>query len=111
MAKLLLVLCAILVATASARAQPGAELPPAGPAYPGSGQSRPAEHERRQLDETCRVLKDQLELELEKGGKARRLFQARLADNAGTRFCREGQIAHGLAEFRRGLSFLQGQAA
>lgn len=59
------------------------------------------------LDERCGPLKEQLEEALQKPGNARRLFQARLAHNAGNRLCREGHPERGMAEFQRGLSYLQ----
>lgn len=59
------------------------------------------------LDDRCRPLKDQLELALQKPGNQHRLFQARVAHNAGTRLCREGHADKGIAEMQRGLSYLQ----
>jgi hypothetical protein len=61
----------------------------------------------RPLDERCRPPKDQLEAALQKPGNAHRLFQARLAYNAGNRLCRDGHAERGMAEFQRGLSYLQ----
>jgi hypothetical protein len=61
----------------------------------------------RPLDERCRPLKDQLEAALQKPGDAHRVFQARLAHNAGNRLCREGHADRGMAEFQRGLSYFQ----
>jgi hypothetical protein len=65
------------------------------------------DHPRRPLDDRCRPLKDQLELALQKPGNQHRLFQARLAHNAGARLCREGHADKGIAELQRGLSYLQ----
>ena len=62
---------------------------------------------RHPVDERCKPLKEQLELALQRPGNQRRLFQAKLAHNAGTRFCREGHADKGMAEFQRGLSYLQ----
>ena len=61
----------------------------------------------RPLDERCRSPKDQLEAVLQKPGNAHRLFQARLAYNAGNRLCRDGHAERGMAEFQRGLSYLE----
>ena len=62
------------------------------------------------LDERCKPPRDQLEAALQKPGNAHRLFQARLAYNAGSRLCREGHAERGMAEFQRGLSFIQENA-
>ena len=59
------------------------------------------------LDERCKPLKDELEAALQKPGNAHRLFQARLAHNAGNRLCSEGHPDRGIAELQRGLSYLQ----
>ena len=61
---------------------------------------------RRPVDERCRALKQELEGELVRLGNTRKTFQARLAHNAGTRLCRDGQVEKGMAEFRKGLSYL-----
>jgi hypothetical protein len=72
------------------------------------GETHATERPRpRPLDERCRPLKDQLEAALQKPGDAHRVFQARLAHNAGNRLCREGHADRGMAEFQRGLSYLQ----
>jgi hypothetical protein len=112
MAKLLLIVCTLLVCGAlSVQAQTAAvDTPP--PARlikprPGHVDAHPAERVRHPLDDRCRPLKDQLELELQKNGSQRRLFQAKLAHNAGTRLCREGRAEKGIAELQRGLSYLQ----
>jgi hypothetical protein len=72
-------------------------------------ETHPADHSAHQhpLDDRCRPLKDQLELALQKPGNQHRLFQARVAHNAGTRLCREGHADKGIAEMQRGLSYLQ----
>jgi hypothetical protein len=69
----------------------------------------PTDHSVHQhpLDDRCRPLKDQLELALQKPGNQHRLFQARVAHNAGARLCREGHADKGIAEMQRGLSYLQ----
>jgi len=67
----------------------------------------PARAHPRPLDERCRAPKDQLDAVLQKPGNAHRLFQAKLAYNAGNRLCREGHVDRGMAEFQRGLSYLQ----
>jgi hypothetical protein len=36
-----------------------------------------------------------------------KVLQAKFARNAGTRLCREGQADKGLAEFQKGLSYLE----
>lgn len=113
MAKRLLIVCAIMVCgavSAFGQTAPDPGAPPAARLIkprPGHTEARPAEHVRRPLDDRCRPLKDQLELELQKTGNQRRLFQARLAHNAGSRLCREGRADKGIAEFQRGLSYLQ----
>ena len=114
----------------SATPQSAAPTPPATPASPSTpatdGQTPPParlikpratphtdphaiDHAARQrpLDDRCKPLKDQLELALQKPGNQHRLFQARVAHNAGTRFCREGHADKGIAELQRGLSYLQ----
>jgi hypothetical protein len=70
---------------------------------------RPVERPRppHPLDDRCRPLKEQLEAELQRSPAARRAFQARVASNAGSRFCREGHPERGIAEFERGLSYLR----
>jgi len=112
MAKLLLIVCALFVCgVAPARAQTATDTPP--PAARlikprlGHVEAHSAERVRRPLDDRCRPLKDQLELALQKNGNQRRLFQAKIAHNAGTRLCREGRAEKGIAEFQRGLSYLQ----
>jgi hypothetical protein len=87
----------------------GASPPPARliKPHPPRGDSHPVERPRHPVDDRCKPMKDQLELELQKPGNQRRLFQAKLAHNAGTRFCREGHPDKGMAEFQRGLSYLQ----
>ena len=119
MAKLLLIVCAVCalaVPPALAQAQDGVNAPPAslikprpsrpaGEAHPV--EAHPVERPRRPLDDRCRALKDQLESELQHAGAARRAFQAKLAHNAGARLCREGHPEKGMAEFQRGLSYLQ----
>ena len=123
MARLLLIVCAILACgLVSAHAQtslPNSTVtsatpadiqpPPARLIKPKTqrGDTRPAERTRRPLDERCKPLKDQLDLALQKPGNQHRLFQARLAHNAGARLCREGHADKGIAELQRGLSYLQ----
>ena len=132
MAKQLLIVCALLlIGGASAQAQSTqipatqaassqitpAQLPSTSdgtspPArlikpHPPRGEPHPVERPRHPVDDRCKPLKEQLELALQKAGNQRRLFQARLAHNAGTRFCREGHPDKGMAEFQRGLSYLQ----
>jgi hypothetical protein len=119
MAKRLLIVCFVLYcAPAWVDAVPRMALaqtpdyPPPPPArlirpravYP---EPRPVERPRP-LDDRCRALKEQLEIELQRSGGARRAFQARVAHNAGVRLCREGHPDKGMAEFERGLSYLQG---
>jgi hypothetical protein len=72
-------------------------------------ETHPTDHTIRQhpLDDRCRPLKDQLEVALQKPGNQHRLFQARVAHNAGARLCREGHADKGIAEMQRGLSYLQ----
>ncbi|MDB5393670.1 MAG: hypothetical protein JWM91_1176 [Rhodospirillales bacterium] len=112
MAKLLLIVCALVACGgAPAKAQTTPDVPP--PAarlikpHPGRVEARPAERIHHPLDDRCRPLKERLEFELQKNGNQRRLFQARLAHNAGTRLCREGHAETGISELQRGLSFLQ----
>ena len=133
MAKLLLIVCALFicgVATAQtqtaqqvqatqstsqgATSQPpgttdGASSPPARliKPHPPRTETHPAERPRHPVDERCKPLKEQLELALQRPDNQRRLFQAKVAHNAGTRFCREGHPDKGMAEFQRGLSYLQ----
>ena len=134
MAKQLLIVCALLlIGVAAAQAQ-SAQTPatqaaassqvmpaqlPAGndgtaspPArlikpHPPRTDSHPVERPHRPVDDRCKPLKEQLELALQKPGNQRRQFQAKVAHNAGTRFCREGHADKGMAEFQRGLSYLQ----
>ena len=130
MAKLLLIVCALFICGVAAAqtqtaesaspgtpAQPpasadGAATPPARliKPHPAHTEAHPVERAHRPVDDRCKPLKDQLELELQKPGNQRRLFQAKLAHNAGTRFCREGHADKGMAEFQRGLSYLQDTA-
>ena len=133
MAKQLLIVCALLsIGGATAQAQntqatatqaassqvtpaqlpgttDGAASPPARliKPHPPRTDARPVERLRHPVDERCKPLKEQLELALQKPGNQRRLFQAKVAHNAGTRFCREGHPDKGMAEFQRGLSYLQ----
>ncbi len=118
MAKLLLIVCALVAfgaAPVSAQTQtpgqPATDVaPPAARLIkprPGHIDAHPTERVRRPLDDRCRPLKDQLELELQKNGNSRRQFQAKLAHNAGSRLCREGRADKGIAELQRGLSYLQ----
>jgi hypothetical protein len=133
MAKLLLIVCALFIsgvaaaqtqatqqgptspaASQVAPAQPtattdGATSPPARliKPHPPRTDPRPVERTHRPLDERCKPLKDELELALQQPGNQHHLFQAKLAHNAGTRFCREGHADKGMAEFQRGLSYLQ----
>jgi hypothetical protein len=130
MAKLLLIVCAVLacgVAAAQTQAtapqaqgtaaQPpvasdGASAPPARliKPHPAHSDAHPVERPHHPVDDRCKPLKDQLETALQKPGNQHRLFQAKLAHNAGTRFCREGHPDKGMAEFQRGLSYLQDTA-
>jgi len=94
-----------------ARAQnaPDVQNPPAARLIKPRPDARPVERVRPKpapLDERCRALKDQLEGALQRSANAHRVFQARLAHNAGTRLCREGQPERGMAEFQKGLSYL-----
>ena len=112
MAKLLLIVCALLACGAgsvSAQTTPDSPPPAARLIKPRPGQAAPhdAEHVHRPVDDRCRPLKEQLEFEIQKNASHRRLFQARVAHNAGTRLCREGHSEKGIAEFQRGLSYLQ----
>jgi hypothetical protein len=88
----------------------GASSPPARliKPHPARPEAHPVERARRPVDDRCKPLKEQLELALQKpGNQQRRAFQAKVAHNAGTRFCREGHADKGMAEFQRGLSYLQ----
>jgi len=87
----------------------GAASPPARliKPHPPRTDAHPVERPRHPVDDRCKPLKDQLEVALQKAGNQRRLFQAKVAHNAGTRFCREGHADKGMAEFQRGLSYLQ----
>ncbi len=75
--------------------------------HPAHTDAHPVERPHHPVDDRCKPLKDQLELALQKPGNQHRLFQAKLAHNAGTRFCREGHPDKGIAEFQRGLSYLE----
>lgn len=118
MARLLLIVCAFLTMTAapvvaqSGGADPSQNLPPARLIKPRSGKTEPHQIERLRsragpVDERCKALKQELETELQEHGNVHKTFQARLAHNAGTRLCREGQAEKGMAEFRKGLSYLE----
>lgn len=129
MAKLLLIVCAIfaygLPPVYAQTTAPGSTPSSAAPATLGEGPPPPARlikprattHEtthavdhtvhQHPLDDRCRPLNDQLELALQKPGNQHRLFQARVAHNAGTRLCRDGHADKGIAEMQRGLSYLQ----
>jgi hypothetical protein len=111
MAKLLLIVCALLACGAGpALAQTTPDTPPAARLIkprPGQAIAHPTERVRHPVDDSCRPLKEQLEFEIQKNASHRRLFQARVAHNAGTRLCREGHSEKGIAEFQRGLSYLQ----
>jgi hypothetical protein len=127
MAKLILIVCALFfcgVAAAQTQvAQPQSQATPAQPPaaadgastpparlikpHPAHTEAHPAERPRHPVDDRCKPLKDELELALQRPGNQHRLFQAKLAHNAGTRFCREGHADKGMAEFQRGLSYLQ----
>jgi hypothetical protein len=127
MAKLLLIVCALIaggVVVAQAETTPtqtpaASNQPPVAPdtqspparlikPRPGHSETHPtAERARHPVDDRCKPLKEQLETALQKPGNQHRVFQAKLAHNAGTRFCREGSADKGIAEFQRGLSYLQ----
>ena len=124
MAKLLLIVCALYtcgvavaqtqVTPTTPQAQPPAVADPQSPPparlikpHPAHTDAHPVERAHHPVDDRCKPLKDQLELELQKPGNQHRVFQAKLAHNAGTRFCREGHPDRGMAEFQRGLSYLQ----
>jgi hypothetical protein len=124
MAKLLLIVCALLTCGAAVaqtqitpttpQVQPSAAADPQSPPparlikpHPAHTDTHPVERAHRPVDDRCKPLKDQLEVALQKPGNQHRLFQAKLAHNAGTRFCREGHPDRGMAEFQRGLSYLQ----
>ena len=118
MGKLLLVVCmALALAPISAPAQSGgtdsAQTPPAASLIkPRSGKADPHSGERVRpkagpIDDRCKPLKNELESALQRQDNARRNFQARLAHNAGSRLCRVGQAEKGMAEFRKGLSYLE----
>jgi hypothetical protein len=125
MAKLLLIVCALFacgvavaqtqVTTTTTPQTPSSAIadpqspPPARliKPHPAHTDAHPVERAHHPVDDRCKPLKDQLELALQKPGNQHRLFQAKLAHNAGTRFCREGHPDRGLAEFQRGLSYLQ----
>lgn len=112
MAKLLLIVCALFAfGVAPAQAQTAPDAPPPAARLikprPGHVETHPADRVRHPLDDRCRPLKDQLEFELQKNNNQHRLFQARLAHNAGSRLCREGRAEKGIAELQRGLSYLQ----
>ncbi len=86
---------------------PSAQTPPAR-LIKHRGEAHAAEHAHpRPLDDRCRPLNDELETALQKQGNAHRLFQARVAHNAGNRLCRDGHPDRGIAELERGLSYLQ----
>lgn len=90
-----------------AQTAPDMQNPPARLIRPRA-EPRPAERIRPRLepvDERCRLLKEQLEGALLRSPNSHRVFQARLAHNAGTRLCREGQVERGMAEFQKGLSY------
>ncbi|HTJ63356.1 MAG TPA: hypothetical protein VL899_06060 [Alphaproteobacteria bacterium] len=123
MARLLLIVCAILAcgpgpvhaqstlpsSTVTGATPADVQPPPARLIKPKAprGDAHPVERTRHPLDERCKPLKDQLDLALQKPGNQHRLFQARLAHNAGSRLCREGHADKGIAELQRGLSYLQ----
>jgi hypothetical protein len=127
MAKLLLIVCALFAcgvaaaqtqitpAPAPATSVPASATPEAQPApparlikpHPAHTDTHPVERAHHPLDDRCKPLKEQLEGALQKPGNQHRVFQAKLAHNAGTRFCREGHPDRGIAEFQRGLSYLE----
>jgi hypothetical protein len=126
MAKLLLIVCVLFTCevavaqTPVTTSQPQAA-PPQPPAaseqstpparlikpHPAHTEAHPVERAHRPVDDRCKPLKEQLEGALQKPGNQHRVFQAKLAHNAGTRFCREGHPDRGIAEFQRGLSYLE----
>jgi hypothetical protein len=119
MAKLLLIVCTVfaigicpVLSSVFAQTLEYPAPPPARLIRPPQGRPEPRPIERPlprpPLDDRCRPLKEQLEFELQRLGNSRRAFQARLAHNAGSRLCREGHPEMGIAEFQRGLSYLQG---
>jgi hypothetical protein len=124
MAKLLLIVCALFACGVAAaqtevtptppQVQPAAPADPQSPPparlikpHPAHTDAHPVERPHHPVDDRCKPLKDQLETALTKPGNQHRLFQAKLAHNAGTRFCREGHPDRGIAEFQRGLSYLE----
>jgi hypothetical protein len=123
MAKLLLIVCALFacgVAAAQTQVTPPPQVQPSVPAdpqsppparlikpHPAHTDAHPVERPHHPVDDRCKPLKDELETALTKPGNQHRLFQAKLAHNAGTRFCREGHPDRGIAEFQRGLSYLE----
>ena len=117
MARLLLIACAILaIAQAPAWAQgAGGDSPPTSPSArlikpktkADSHNSEKSHQYAGPIDDQCKPLKQQLETALQKPGSTHKLFQARLAHNAGTRLCQDGQAEKGMAEFRKGLSYLE----
>jgi hypothetical protein len=124
MAKLLLIVCALFACGVAAaqtqvtptppQVQPSAPADPQSPPparlikpHPAHTDAHPVERPHRPLDDRCKPLKDELETALTRPGNQHRLFQAKLAHNAGTRFCREGHPDRGIAEFQRGLSYLE----
>jgi hypothetical protein len=120
MAKLLLIVCVVLAfglcvfpSAVMAQTAECQEAPPVCRLIrprPGHVEPRAVERPRPRppLDDRCRPLKELLEMELQRSGSARGAFQARVAHNAGSRLCREGHPEKGIAEFQRGLSYLQG---
>ena len=124
MAKLLLIVCALFtcgvavaqtqVTPTTPQVQPPAAADPQSPPsarlikpHPAHADAHPVERPHHPVDDRCKPLKDELEVALQKPGNQHRVFQAKLAHNAGTRFCREGHPDRGMAEFQRGLSYLQ----
>lgn len=124
MANLLLIVCALFtcgvavaqtqVTPTTPQVQPPAVVDPQSPPparlikpHPAHTDAHPVERPHHPVDDRCKPLKDELELALQKPGNQHRVFQAKLAHNAGTRFCREGHPDRGMAEFQRGLSYLQ----